>query len=131
LWAFRQLPEGRFVDLGLPDEALGKLRAYGVRGEDGNLHVVLINIQDPAAEDATDDTVTLKLPHGFRGGRQTTLASSAAGGLSSLDASAITLGGASVTPAGTADRAPQSTRLPSDAPITVAPGTAQIITVRP
>lgn len=63
--------------------------------------------------------------------KQTTLASSAAGGLSSLDASAITLGGASVTPAGTADRAPQSTRLPSDAPITVAPGTAQIITVRP
>ncbi|WP_329449774.1 hypothetical protein OG894_02815 [Streptomyces sp. NBC_01724] len=131
LWAFRQLPEGRFVDLGLPDEALGKLRAYGIRGKDGNLHLVLINIQDPAAADATDDTVTLKLPHGFHGGRQTTLASSAAGGLSSPDASAIALGGASVTPAGTADRAPQSTRLPSDAPITVAPGTAQIITVRP
>ncbi|MGW3886384.1 hypothetical protein ACWEC4_41520, partial [Streptomyces sp. NPDC005055] len=50
---------------------------------------MLINIQDPAAAGSTDDTVTPNLPQGFPGGRQTTLASSTAGGLSSPDTSAI------------------------------------------
>ncbi|MEV6110484.1 glycosyl hydrolase family protein [Streptomyces sp. NPDC051940] len=129
LWAFRQLPRGRFVDLGLPDGTLDRLRAYAVVDEDGVHHVVLINIQDPASPDATDDTVTLTLPQGFPGGRSVRLASSAAAGLSSLDASAITLGGASVNPAGIPDHAPRSTPVAAGAPVTVAPGTTQIITL--
>ncbi|MCX5316065.1 glycosyl hydrolase family 79 C-terminal domain-containing protein [Streptomyces sp. NBC_00154] len=130
LWTFRQLPQGRFVDLALPDEDLGKLRAYAIRGDDSSLSVVLINVQDPTATDATDDTVTLKLPKGFRSGRQTTLASSAPGGLTSLEAGAITLGGSSVTPAGTPDHTPYSEPVHVGAnisAITVAPGTAQIV----
>ncbi|MFC9535641.1 hypothetical protein ACFT38_34950 [Streptomyces sp. NPDC056975] len=132
LWTFRQLPKGHFVDLGLPDDALGNLRAYGIEDEHGKLHVVLINVQDPAAADATDDTVSMKLPRGMHTARATTLVSSAPGGLSSLDAGAITLGGAKMTPAGTADRTPQSTPVqvgPGTSTITVAPGTAQIISI--
>ncbi|MDF6040707.1 hypothetical protein LRD69_00690 [Streptomyces sp. JH14] len=132
LWAFRQLPQGHFVDLGLSDDALGKLRAYGIEGRDGTLHVVLINVQDPAAADATDDTVTIGLPRSMHTARATALVSSATGGLSSLDAESITLGGAKVTSAGTADRAPRSTPLRIGAgrsTVTVAPGSAQIISI--
>lgn len=80
-----RLPKGHFVDLALPDDTLGELRAYGIENGNGKLHVVLINVQDPAAADATDDTVTIKLPRGIHTARATTLVSSAPGGLSSVD----------------------------------------------
>ncbi|MFD7204695.1 glycosyl hydrolase family protein [Streptomyces sp. NPDC059893] len=130
LWTFHRLPKGHFVDLALPDGALGELRAYGIENGNGKLHVVLINVQDPAAADATDDTVTIKLPRGKHTARATTLVSSAPGGLSSLDAGAITLGGAKMTPSGTADRTPRSTPVHVGAgtsTVTVAPGSARII----
>jgi hypothetical protein len=131
LWAFRQVPQGRFVDLDLPDSDLGHLRAYGVL-KHGALTVVLINIQDPASPDSTADEVSLTLPDAYRSGRSLTLQSSAAGGLGSLDASAITLGGRSVTPSGVATGPLRYTRVfvhGRDATVTVAPGTARIVTL--
>ena len=130
LWAFRQVPEGHFVDLGLVDTDTAKLRAYGVKGRDGKLTVVLLNIQDPAAAASTDDAVTLNLP-GFRKGHAVTLTSTGAGGLASTDASAITLGGQTVKANGHASGKIDDTKVDVDngsASITVAPGTAQIIT---
>ncbi len=132
LWAFRQVPQGRFVDLDLPDSELGKVRAYGVQARDGALTVVLINVQDPASPDSTSDAVSINLPRPYRSGRALTLQSSAPGGLGSLDASAITLGGRSVTPSGIPTGRFQTTPVAvhgASATATVAPGTAQIITL--
>jgi hypothetical protein len=129
LWAFHQVPDGRFLDVGLPDGALPQLRAYAVQAPDGTLTMVLVNVQDPAAPASTDDAVTVNLPPGRAGGRAVTLRSS--GGLASLDASAITLGGARVSDRGVPSGVPGATPVPvtgGQATITVAPGTAQIIT---
>jgi hypothetical protein len=131
IWAFHQVPEGQFVDLDLPDTALDKIRAYGVKGKAGELTVVLINVQNPAAASSTPDTVALQLPSSYRAGRAVTLRSSAPEGLTSLDASRISLGGETVSPAGIATGTPQSTAVPVDhrsSTVTVAPGTAQVIT---
>ena len=131
LWAFRQVPTGRFVDLDLPDSALDKIRAYGVKGHGGGLTVVLINVQDPSSASSTEDVVTLDLPSTYREGSQVSLQSSAPNGLSSMDAEAITLGGRSVTPAGLATGAPASTPVTVDgqsSTVTVPPGTARIVT---
>ncbi|HEX6443986.1 MAG TPA: glycosyl hydrolase family protein [Streptosporangiales bacterium] len=133
IWAFRQVPAGRFVDLGLSDDDLSKLRAYGVESRDGKLTVVLINVQDPASSSSTGDAVTLRLP-GSQGtaGSAVTLRSSAPGGLGSTDASAITLGGRTVGPDGIASGSPRHIRVEvgrdGSANVVVAPGTAQILT---
>lgn len=133
IWAFRQVPKGRFVDLGLSDADLPRLRAYGVAGRDGKLTVVLVNVQDPASSDSTTDAVTLHLPgnHGSAGS-SVTLRSSAPGGLASTDASTITLGGRTVGPDGLASGSPRHSRVPvspdGTTNVTVAPGTAQILT---
>lgn len=131
IWAFRQVPQGRFVDLDLADEHLDKLRAYAVKEKAGTLTVVLINVQDPAHPDSTQDAVTLNLPSAYGTGSQVTLRSAAPEGLASLDAAQIALGGRTVSPAGVATGAPQSTAVAVDhrsATVTVAPGTAQIVT---
>jgi hypothetical protein len=131
IWAFHQVPRGRFVDLDLPDSELSKVRAYGVLSNDGSLTFVLVNVQDPSSADSTSDAVTLNLPTSYRSGRALTLASSAPGGLASLDASAITLGGRSVNasgiPAGAARYTPVGVH-GTTSTVTVAPGTAQIVT---
>lgn len=131
LWAFRQVPDGRFVRLGLTDGALSRLRAYGVESGDGTLTVVLINVQDPASALSTNDAVTVALPAPYDGnGSAVTLRSSAPGGLASTDASAITMGGRTVSPDGEALGQPEHTKIPvegSAASITVAPGTARIV----
>lgn len=135
IWAFRQVPQGQFVDLNLPDSALTDLRAYGIKDRQGKLTVVLINVTDPASANATTDSVTVGLPGHMRGGRATTLSSSAPGGLASTDASAITLGGRTVTSSGTPSGTFRSSYVPvsstGSATIDVAPGTAQIITFSP
>ncbi|MBM0238005.1 hypothetical protein JNW88_14140 [Micromonospora sp. ATA32] len=131
IWAFRQVPDGRFVDLDLPDSDLDKIRAYGVLSNDGTLTAVLVNVQDPAAADATDQRVALHLPSSYRSAHAVTLGSSASEGLASVDASRITLGGQAVSPAGVPTGAPQSTPVAVDhrsSAVTVAPGTAQIVT---
>jgi hypothetical protein len=79
---------------------------------------------------STHDRVTLQLPSWYRTGRQVTLQSSAPEGFASLDASRITLGGQTVSPAGIATGTPRSTTVQVDhrsSTVTVAPGTAQII----
>lgn len=135
IWAFRQVPEGQFVDLNLSDAALPQLRAYGVKGRDGKLTVVLINVTDPASTDATSDAVTVNLPGHYRRGHAVTLRSSAPGGLASTDAGAITLGGRSVDPSGAVRGAARSSSVTvghsGSATISVAPGTAQIVTFSP
>ncbi|MGH3388250.1 MAG: glycosyl hydrolase family 79 C-terminal domain-containing protein [Actinomadura sp.] len=131
LWAFRQVPTGQFVDLDVADSDLGQLRAYAVKGKAGALTAVLINVQDPAKAESTNDRITLRLPSSYGAAQAVTLASSAPEGLASLDASRITLGGSTVNPAGLPTGSPQSTEVPVDhrtATVTVAPGTAQIIT---
>ncbi|KAB1913179.1 glycosyl hydrolase family 79 C-terminal domain-containing protein [Micromonospora sp. AMSO31t] len=131
IWAFRQVPTGKFVDLDLPDTALDRIRAYAVLGRDGSLTVVLINVQDPAAADSTGDTVALNLPAAYRTARAVTLRSTAPGGLASLDAGRITLGDQQISPAGTATGTPRPGTVPVDqrsAAVTVAPGTAQLVT---
>ncbi|MER7443479.1 glycosyl hydrolase family 79 C-terminal domain-containing protein [Micromonospora avicenniae] len=131
IWAFRQVPQGRFVDLDLADEHLDKLRAYAVKGEAGTLTVVLINVQDPARAGSTGDSVTLNLPSAYHSGSQVTLRSAAPQGFASLDGGQISLGGQTVSPAGVASGTPQAAAVPVDlrsATVTVAPGTAQIVT---
>ena len=59
---FRQVPDGRFVDLGVTDADLPRLRAYGVESGHGTLTIVLINVQDPASASSTKDAVTPALP---------------------------------------------------------------------
>jgi len=132
IWAFRQLPRGRFVDLDLPETELGKLRAYGVEDRHGGLTVVLINVQDPAAADSTADQVTLGLPGWYRHGEQVTLRSSDPAGLASSDAAKVSLGGRQIRPNGTATGAPagQQVRVHGDTfTSTVQPGTAHVITL--
>ncbi|MGH3387423.1 MAG: glycosyl hydrolase family 79 C-terminal domain-containing protein [Actinomadura sp.] len=134
IWAFRQVPEGRFVDLDVADGDLGMLRAYAVLGKKGVLTVVVINVQDPAGAGSSADRVALRLPAAYRTARAVTLESSAPEGFASLDAGRITLGGQTVTPTGEATGSPRSTPVPVDhtsATVTVAPGTAQIITFSP
>jgi hypothetical protein len=131
LWAFHQVPQGQFVNLGLTDADLAKVRAYGVKGRDGSLTVVLINIQDPATAGSGDDSVTLGLPQGYRKGHAVTLSSSAPEGLASLDASRITLGGASVTPEGAPSAQPAATPVlvgRGSSTVDVPAGTARILT---
>ncbi|MEV0803314.1 hypothetical protein AB0I34_36875 [Kribbella sp. NPDC050281] len=132
IWAFRQVPRGRFVDLGLPDTELGKLRAYGVEDRHGDLTVVLINVQDPAAADSTASRITLDLPSRFRHGKSVMLRSSDAAGLASSDASKVTLGDRQIRPNGTATGSPVGQRVPVDGntlTATVQAGTAQLITL--
>ncbi|MEU2169617.1 glycosyl hydrolase family 79 C-terminal domain-containing protein [Micromonospora chersina] len=131
IWAFRQVPQGRFVDLDLADEHLDKLRAYAVKGNADTLTVVLINVQDPTRVGSTNDAVTLNLPSAYHTGSQVTLRSTAPEGFASLDAGQISLGGQTVSPAGVASGTPQAAAVPVDhrsATVTVAPGTAQIVT---
>ncbi|MER7443482.1 glycosyl hydrolase family 79 C-terminal domain-containing protein [Micromonospora avicenniae] len=131
IWAFRQVPTGQFVDLDLADAALDRIRAHAVLGRDGALTVVLINVQDPAVAGSTADTVELNLPVAYRQAGAVTLRSNAPDGLASLDASRITLGGQQISPAGTATGAPESTVVLVDhrsATVSVAPGTAQLVT---
>jgi hypothetical protein len=132
LWAFHQVPDGTFLDVGLPDTALRQLRAYAVRGRHGELTMVLVNIQDPAAAESTGDAVTVKLPSAHLSGRAVTLRGS--GGLASQDASAITLGGRTISDRGVPSGRPDATKVPvagDTSTVTVAPGTAQIITFSP
>ncbi|MCM2412692.1 glycosyl hydrolase family 79 C-terminal domain-containing protein [Streptomyces sp. RKAG290] len=132
LWAFRQVPQGRFVDLGLADADLGRLRAYGVQGRGGELTLVLINVQDPATAGSTSDDVTIGLPSSYGRGRAVTLRTSAADGLASTDASAVSLGGRTVSPAGRASGTPRTTPVQvghRSATVSVAPGTAQLVTL--
>jgi hypothetical protein len=131
LWAFRQVPDGRFLDVGLPDAALPQLRAYAVQSRDGRLTMVLVNVQDPATSGSTDDAVTVNLPSAYRAGSAVTLRSTAEGGLASLDPSAITLGGRSVSDRGVPSGRPNATPVHvagGRSTVTVAPGTAQIVT---
>lgn len=130
LWAFHQVPSGAFLDTGLADTDLSRLRAYAVQSGHGRLTMVLINIQDPAAA-GSDDAVTVNLPSGYDRGAAVTLRSSDAGGLASLDPSAITLGGRTVSDRGVPSGRPAATPVPvagGTSTVTVAPGTAQIIT---
>ncbi|MFJ7628432.1 hypothetical protein ACIQZN_18260 [Streptomyces sp. NPDC097595] len=132
LWAFRQVPEGRFVDLGLTDADLGGLRAYGVQGRDGKLTLVLINVQDPAAAGSTADEVTVALPSSYRTGRATTLRTSAPDGLASVDASAVRLGDRTVSPAGKPSGHLRTASVEvghRSTTVEVAPGTARIVTL--
>jgi hypothetical protein len=131
LWAFRQVPVGQFLDLDLADTDLPMLRAYAVHARNGNVTVVLVNIQDPASAASTDDTVSLQLPWRVCRGSALTLRSSAPEGLASLDAGAVSLGGQTVSPTGEASGRPTSVPVAVDgqsSTVTVAPGTAQVIT---
>lgn len=130
LWAFRQVPRGAFLPLDLPDSALGQLRAYAVRGDRGNVSVVLVNVTDPAAGGAAE-AIILHLPGRFRGGQALTLRSAAPDGLASTDATAIALGGRTVDARGVPSGPPRSTPVTvggDTATVTVAPGSAQIVT---
>ena len=131
LWAFRQVPMGRFANVNLADTDLDRLRAYAVQGLAGELTTVLINVQDPASATATSDTVTLTLPLAYRTGRAVALASSSPGGLGSTDATGISLGGQTISTTGTASGVPAGTAVAvkgKSSTITVAPGTAQLVT---
>jgi hypothetical protein len=129
MWAFRQVPQGQFVDLGLPDSALDGVRAYGVESRHDELTVVLINPQDPAT--GSGDAVTLNLPAAYGRASAITLRSSAPDGLASTDASAITLAGRSITSTGRPTGPLLGTGVAvhgSTATVTVAAGTAQLVT---
>ncbi|QNE22585.1 hypothetical protein F1D05_37670 [Kribbella qitaiheensis] len=132
IWAFRQVPQGRFVTLDVAAADLGKLRAYGIEGRHGELTVVLINVQDPAAADGTTDKVSLALSADYRHGRQVTLRSTAPEGLASSDPSTITLGGQQIRPDGKATGTPHAQALnPHGRALTaeIPAGTAQLITL--
>ena len=131
LWAFRQMPTGTFVDLDLADSDLSKLRAYAVEGPPGELTVALVNVQDPASTDSTADEVTIKLPGRSATGMQSPCRAPHPAGSRSTDASAVSLGGRTVSPEGRASGAPRSTPVHVDktsSTVTVQPGTAQIVT---
>jgi hypothetical protein len=130
LWAFSQVPAGKVLDVGLPDSSLGQIRAYAVQGANGKLTMVLVNPQDPAVAGNTTDAVTVNLPESGLRGRAVTLRSGGTNGLASLDASRITLGGASVAD-GTPTGAPHSNPVQvsgTQSTLQLAPGTAQIVT---
>jgi len=131
LWAFRQVPQGRFMDLDLGASALPQLRAYAAEGPRGETTVVLINVQDPSSTTSTSDAVTVNLPSTFQKASQVVLRSTDPAGLGSMNASAISLGGSQVLPNGASTGTPTS--VPVDvqhksATVTVAPGTASIVT---
>jgi hypothetical protein len=131
LWAFHKVPGGKFLNVNLPDTSLPQLRAYAVKSRNGQLTMVLVNIQDPATATSTSDAVTVNLPSAYRGGSAVTLRSTAPGGLASLDASGVTLGGRSISDRGVPSGHPATTPMRvagGQSTITVAPGTAQIIT---
>jgi bacterioferritin-associated ferredoxin len=134
LWAFHQVPVGRYLDLPVSDTDLATLRAYAVQGRAGKVTLVLINRQDPAAATSGTEDVTVQLPGEFVSGSAVTLSSSDPAGLSSLDAAAITLGGAQVDPSGAATGTPAGEPVQvsgSSATVPVAPGTARIVTLTP
>jgi len=131
LWAFRQVPQGRFLNLDLGVDALPQLRAYAVEGPRGTTTVVLINVQDPSSTTSTSDAVKVNLPSAFQKASQVVLRSTDPAGLSSLNASTISLGGSQVLPNGASTGTPKS--VPVDvqhksATVNVAPGTASIVT---
>jgi hypothetical protein len=131
LWAFHQIPNGRFLNVGLPDTALPQLRAYAVEHKNGKMTVVLVNVQDPAAATSTNDAVTINVPAAYTGGHAVTLSSTGPGGLASLDAAKISLGGATISDRGRPSGEPAGTRVAvggGRSTITVAPGTARIVT---
>jgi hypothetical protein len=116
---------GNFVAVSNPDSA--NIRAYAVKNG-RRLTVVLDDVQDPASYGPT--TVTLCLGVAYRAARQMVLATSSASGLAA--STGITLGGHSVRANGTLP-APNQTPLPvhgTTLQVTVAPGSAAIITVR-
>jgi hypothetical protein len=134
IWAFRQVPAGQFVELGgYPNDDLSQLRAYGVESPDHTLTIILINVQDPSSPTSTTDSITVDLPASYHAaGSAVTLNSSAPGGFASTDASAITLGGRRAVFDGSPPGPFDHTTLPVDdgvARLTVAPGTAQIVTL--
>jgi hypothetical protein len=134
LWAFRQVPQGRFVDVGTTDADLPMLRAYGVRSDSGALSLVLVNIQDPASTTSTTDAVTVQLPTRYLRGHALTLASGDPAGLASLDVSRISLGGQRVDGSGEATGTPHGDPVAvhgTTATVDVAPGTARIVTLEP
>ncbi len=122
LLATEMVGPGRFVGLDNPDSA--DVRAYAVK--DGRkLTVVLDDVQDPATNGPT--TVKLNLGAWLHHGRQITLATSAAAGLSAT--TGITLGGRQVGAHG-AFLPPHSTPVPvhgRTATVTVQAGSAVII----
>jgi hypothetical protein len=132
LWAFDQVPAGRFLDLDLDDSALARLRAYAVDGPAGTLTLVLINVQDPASTTSTTDTVTVDLPSTYQTASRITLRSVAPQGLASTDASAISLGGSRVAPGGDTTGEPTPTPVAmtgKSVTVPLAPGTASIVTL--
>jgi hypothetical protein len=131
LWAFRQVPQGRFVDVSVSGADSSTLRGYGVRGRNGELTVVLVDLTDPAAADAAPQPVRIGLPGSVGRGRALTLASSDPAGLSSLDVSRISLGGRTVTPSGNPSGNLRTTSVSvhgRTATVDLAPGSAQVIT---
>jgi hypothetical protein len=131
LWAFHQIPNGKFLNVNLPDTALPQLRVYAVEHKTGKMTVVLINVQDPAVSTSTDDAVTINVPAQYTSGRTVTLSSTGAGGLASLDAAKISLGGATISDRGVPSGEPSGAQVPitdGRSTVTVAPGTAQIVT---
>jgi hypothetical protein len=134
LWAFHQVPVGRYLDLDVPDSELDTLRAYAVQGRAGTVTLVLINLQDPAAAASAAEDLTVQLPGDFASGSSVTLSSSDPAGLASLNAGAITLGGQQVDSSGgvTGSRATEPVQVSgSQTTLSVAPGTARIVTLDP
>jgi hypothetical protein len=134
LWAFHQVPVGRYLDLAVPEEDLGAMRAYAVQGRGGRVTLVLVNLQDPATAASTAEDITVQLPGDFASGTAITLGSSDPAGLSSLDASAITLGDQHVDASGavTGTRTSEPVQVDgSSTTVHVAPGTARIVTLVP
>jgi hypothetical protein len=127
IWAFRQVPPGRFLDLDLPDAELPRIRAYAVQAETGDVTAVLVNVQDPAAAESTEEVVTLNLPGTYRRASSIVLESSSPGGLASTARDGITLGRRDVTSKGVPRGEPKRVPIESST-VTVAPGTAQIVT---
>ena len=134
LWAFHQVPQGRYLDLDVPESDLNTLRAYAVQGRSGKVTLVLVNLQDPAAAASAPEDVTVQLPGDFVSGTATTLSSSDPTGLASLDAGAITLGGQQVDSSGavTGTRTNEPVQVSgSQTTVTVAPGTARVVSLTP
>lgn len=134
LWAFHQVPVGRYLDLNVPDSELGTLRAYAVQGRGGKVTLVLINLQDPAAAGSAAEDLTVQLPGDFAGGSSVTLSSSDPTGLASLDTGAVTLGGQQVDSSGAVTGAHTTEPVQvsgSQVTVGVAPGTARIVTLNP
>jgi hypothetical protein len=124
LLALHLIGTGNFVAVGNPDSA--NVRAYAVKNG-GKLTVVLDDVQDPASYGPT--AVTLHLGAAYRAARQTVLTTSSASGLAA--SGGITLGGHSVRADGTLP-APIQTPLTVQGTtlrVTVAPGSAAIITL--